>query len=116
MYRYSRHIASTLLAVLLLGTVLVPFVHEVHHAIEQLWPDEDLHVHPDYEALLDDSQHRLDTHVECILCSSQTTHFLGVADHQHIPVKQPGNAIQLVDTRVAAFALNTSPVRGPPIG
>ena len=115
MFRHSRHIASALLAVLLLGTVIVPIVHDVHHVIEQLWPDEHGHVHPDYEALLDHSQHRLDTHIDCILCSTQITHDLDVADFNPILVKQPRSTIQNPELRVATSLLTVLLVRGPPV-
>ncbi|MFK7849185.1 MAG: hypothetical protein AB8G77_28110 [Rhodothermales bacterium] len=79
----KQHIASFLAAVLLVGTVVVPVVHQIGHAIEMQHVKEAIHTHPAYDALLDANQHGLlHTHINCILCSSQSTHFFFASNAQ----------------------------------
>ena len=115
MHKQSRHIAALLLGIFLLGTVLVPAVHQIGHALEALHPAPASHVHPDYESLLDGDHHQLDTHLDCIVCNGPNVNFLSVATYSPLlPYRLHAGNIES-DFRIYSDSIRVCPVRGPPL-
>ena len=116
MHKHSKHSAAVLLGIFFSGAVVVPLLHQVKHAIELVHSDEGeaTHTHPDYKALLDGSQHRLNTHIDCILSSSQHRHFLSIAKKIFSFDKQLGYTFIQTHAYVSAVSFGILFVRGPP--
>lgn len=111
----KQHIASFLAAVLLIGTVVVPVVHQVGHAIEIQHAKEAFHTHPAYDALLDANQHGLlNTHINCILCSSQSTHFFLASNAQEAIPDHDVYFVKPNEVHIPAAPQRALSVRGPP--
>ncbi|MBX2818568.1 MAG: hypothetical protein KTR29_02765 [Rhodothermaceae bacterium] len=73
------HIAYFLIAVVSLGTCVVPLLHAVSHHHEGGEHDTLMHEHPDYAAWLDASIHVVDTDLDCILCSTTELNTLSLS-------------------------------------
>ncbi|MFK7844809.1 MAG: hypothetical protein AB8G77_05860 [Rhodothermales bacterium] len=111
----SRNIAVALLSVFLWGSLVVPGVHEIAHFLELSHDDHATHIHPDYEALLDANQHRLDTHIDCIQCNNQSTSFRSTTRHGLLYPWIYQAFVYHSDVWIVERPYGVLTVRGPPL-
>ena len=111
----SHQIASFLLSVFLLGSVAVPVVHPIAHALEAVDAEDLGHVHPDYAALLDCSTHELDTHLDCVLCSNRLERYVSTYTFLPAPPKWLRARLIEVANHPAPVSFGGQTVRGPPV-
>ena len=116
MFRSRKNIASLLLCCFLIGALVAPALHQLHHGIGVLLGEhhgDDGHFHPDYNSISDNSPHLDDNELTCVLCSFSLFGDSGDTLHSSIPdtpVVVPGwdDGLRIVHGLV-------SPIRGPPI-
>ncbi len=93
-----------------------PLGHALGHVVEDLRvvdEHEGQHTHPDYTAFLDSSKHRIDTDLECILCSQSSVFLTVIAVLSG--VKEPGTVtVQQIVHQAAISLMQLQFVRGPP--
>ncbi len=108
-----RNIANLLLTCFLLGGVIAPVLHQVHHGLEAIFDVHGpAHEHPDFDSVNDNSPHQKEKEFSCVLCS--------VSFHAGLPntflSSLPDTHAILPDVNTAQHTLhgNSFHIRGPP--
>ncbi len=110
----TRHIAVFLLVSFLTGGLVAPVLHQVHHGID-VFSDthtSQLHVHPDYGAVSDNSPHLDDKELSCALCSFSL--FAGIQETPLTSILDVDSVVSDLAEQYQVLHGSSFPIRGPP--
>lgn len=92
----------------------MPLLHQVHHGLDILSTTQknELHEHPDYDAVSDNSPHLQDKELSCVLCSFSV--FGGTPDTILSSIPDADTALSDLAEQYQVIHGSSFPIRGPP--